>query len=571
MSFEQPDGDRQDRHAPRFEVRIGDETFSELSNTISDLMVDSAVGMAGRCSFNLNYPYDRRTETSGGIEDGPVEINQTVSISAGYDNSLTPIFSGKIRSMSTRFSAGGGPVVQVSGQGPLDEMMRGTKARLWNEETDSAVAEAVASAYFGGANVEVESTGIVHQQINQNNQTDFQFLEELANRNGFEIVVRRGTFSFGPARKTEPVATLSHGESLTAFTLDRRSAHQVGAVEVRHWDPKRNEEIVGTAEREGVGTEKKVIKRPVWSREEATRLAKAELKRLTGNDAQGTGETLGTPKLWAGDTVRLEGLGALSDTYYFERVTHRISESGFTTSFEVSPLIDGGRSVVTDEVTTVASGPDESGGRVRGVAVGVVSEIVDPDKMGRVKLTFPWRDANDESYWARVSTLMAGAESGTYFLPDPGDEVLVGFDEGDIRHPYVLGRVWNGQKKPPITPDEENNLRKIASRSGHELVFDDSPNDGKVELLSRNRDGRQHRISLQDSKERTRIILEDQSGKNTVEIDKDGMHFSSASKIEIKAPQLNITDANGKNGIMLDKSGNLTLKGTNIHLNPPGG
>src|SRR5262249_35696979 len=117
----------------------------------------------------------------------------------------------------------------------------------------------------------------------------------------------------------------------------------------------------------------------------------------------------------------------------------------------------------------------EAGGRVQGVAVGIVTNNQDPEGMCRVKVKFAWRERDDESYWARVATLMAGDSRGSLFLPEVDDEVLVAFDQGDIHHPYVIGSLWNGQDAAPEkNSNGKNDIRKIRSRSGHEFIFDDS-------------------------------------------------------------------------------------------------
>ncbi|MGD2114432.1 MAG: phage baseplate assembly protein V [Acidobacteriota bacterium] len=155
-------------------------------------------------------------------------------------------------------------------------------------------------------------------------------------------------------------------------------------------------------------------------------------------------------------------------------------------------------------------------GKLYGAVVGVVTNNQDPDGLGRVKVRFPWLSQEEESHWARVATLMAGAERGTWFLPEVDDEVLVLFEHGDPRFPYVIGGLWNGgDDAPRDNADGENNLRVITSRSGHELVFDDTSGAEQVEI----RTAAGHRVLLDDSSGGERILIEDHSGANTVSID----------------------------------------------------
>jgi uncharacterized protein involved in type VI secretion and phage assembly len=123
----------------------------------------------------------------------------------------------------------------------------------------------------------------------------------------------------------------------------------------------------------------------------------------------------------------------------------------------------------------------------KGLLVGVVSDLNDPERLGRVKVTFP-ELGNVSSDWAGLATLMAGKDRGSVFRPEKGDEVIVGFLQGDMRAPYVLGGVWNKPDPPPDGGDKpaDNNLRFIKSRSGHIVRFDDTPGKEKLELIDKN-------------------------------------------------------------------------------------
>ena len=209
---------------------------------------------------------------------------------------------------------------------------------------------------------------------------------------------------------------------------------------------------------------------------------------------------------------------------------------------------------------------DTTGGRgasVPGVAVGIVTDNEDPEGMGRVKLSFPWRSADDESYWARMAVPMAGPDRGTYFLPEVDDEVLVGFAGGDIRHPYVLGALWNGQDSPPETNSDGNNdVRQVRSRSGHELVFDDADQSGKLELTSSSG----HTVTLDDSSGSETITIEDKTGQNRIEFDTtaNSLSIEAGAKLSIEAPTVEIA---GDGSLKLESNGILTIKGSLVKIN----
>lgn len=111
--------------------------------------------------------------------------------------------------------------------------------------------------------------------------------------------------------------------------------------------------------------------------------------------------------------------------------------------------------------------------KIYGVTVATVINNLDSTGQARVQLMLPWLPGFQP--WARLATLMAGASRGSFFVPMIGDEVLVAFNQGDVREPYVIGALWNTLDQPPTTvPTEATTKRMIRSPLGHELVFDDA-------------------------------------------------------------------------------------------------
>ena len=118
--------------------------------------------------------------------------------------------------------------------------------------------------------------------------------------------------------------------------------------------------------------------------------------------------------------------------------------------------------------------PRGLGGRWYGVFPALVSDVKDPDGMGRVKVKLPWLSPDDESNWARIASPMAGNDRGLFLLPEVDDEVLVCFEQGDVRVPYILGGLWNGKDAPPETMDGAGNnyLKVLRSRNGVKVTLD---------------------------------------------------------------------------------------------------
>lgn len=210
-----------------------------------------------------------------------------------------------------------------------------------------------------------------------------------------------------------------------------------------------------------------------------------------------------------------------------------------------------------------AFGGDERNGAMRGVSVGIVTNNRDPEGQGRVKLTYPWRDADDESDWARTAMPMAGEGRGTYFLPEVDDEVLVAFEDGDIHHPYVLGSLWNGADTPPAdNADGKNDVRKITSRKGHEVELNDGDGGGRVVITT----AAGHRIVLDDESGGERISIADRTGQNKIEFDSVGNEIAieSAAKVSVESTLLELK---GNGNVNIEASGVLSLKGSLVTIN----
>lgn len=173
------------------------------------------------------------------------------------------------------------------------------------------------------------------------------------------------------------------------------------------------------------------------------------------------------------------------------------------------------------------------GGRWYGVFPALVADIKDEQGLGRVKVRLPWSpDGGDRQYeaWARVATLMAGKNRGSWFVPDAGDEVLVGFEGGDPRFPYVLGGLWNGRDAPPESMDSasKNDLKVLRSRNGVKLTLDDA--SGKERFVVETPGGQ--KITLQDGPGAVEIV--DSQG-NSVKLESSGITIQASGKVTIQA------------------------------------
>lgn len=219
--------------------------------------------------------------------------------------------------------------------------------------------------------------------------------------------------------------------------------------------------------------------------------------------------------------------------------------------------------------------PNVQSDRIDGVVVGIVTNNQDPDKLGRVKVKFPWLSEQDESNWARILTPMAGAEYGIYFLPEVNDEVLVVFEQGDVRFPYILGSLWNGKDKPPITnEDGKNNVRVIKSRSGHLIRLTDEKDQEKIEIIDRTG---KNSVAIDTVKNTITITSEQDitlsAPKGTIKLDAKNIELKSTADTKLTSDAgLNLKSSASANleasaGITVEAKGTTNIKGAIINLN----
>lgn len=180
--------------------------------------------------------------------------------------------------------------------------------------------------------------------------------------------------------------------------------------------------------------------------------------------------------------------------------------------------------------------PGASAQRLFGVYPAIVHDVKGAHRQGTIEIELPWLPSDDVTgarVKARLATMMAGSGRGTWFIPEPRDEVLVSFIGGDPRHPVVVGALWNGQDTPPETMDADgrNHVRSITSESGHKVVLDDTPNQEKVELSTKSG----HKLTLDDAAGGT-VTLTHNNGAKVV-IDSQGtVTITANQQLKVTAP-----------------------------------
>lgn len=170
--------------------------------------------------------------------------------------------------------------------------------------------------------------------------------------------------------------------------------------------------------------------------------------------------------------------------------------------------------------------------QLNGVYPAIVLNNVDPNQGGRVEIQL-LSTGESSAGWARIATLMAGNERGTWFIPDIGDEVLVAFEGGDPRVPYVVGALWNSREQPPEKMDPANDIKTIRSRKGLKVILNDREGQESISIQT---PGGQS-LELKDGP--GAITISDSSG-NVITLETVGIRINASAKVSINASEIEI-------------------------------
>ncbi len=474
----------------------------------------------------------------------------------------------------------------VRGYDKSHRLYRGVKTRAFVKKADSDIASQIAQE--GGLTASATASGVQYEVVMQEGQTDMEFLRARAARIGYTVRYDGQKLFFGKAESSPPQAPVQElGVGLLSFRARLTAVGQPNSVEVRGWDGKSKAAIVGTASSatatSSIGYGKtaaaaaqqafsssaklSVTDQPVQTSAEATKLAQAILDDIAGDYLSAEGLCRGEPTLKAGTKVQIKGVGTrFGGTYFVTATRHEYTVAlGYQTTFTVN-----GRNP-TSVVGALGSAPQRH--LMHGVVPAVVTNVNDPDALGRVKVKYPWLNDQLESDWARFVQPGAGSSRGWFIPPEVNDEVLIAFEQGDINRPYVMGGLWNSKDKPPSSAVQNSKVvqRGLKTRAGHtiEIGEDDGGNKGYITIKTGNGSlvqisdtdkkivvkSQKHTITMDDQGQAVKITsggtLELSGSGNTLKFTQAGVELSGSGG------KLNIAAA----GIELAANANLTLKG----------
>ncbi|MEM1395151.1 MAG: VgrG-related protein, partial [Cyanobacteria bacterium P01_H01_bin.150] len=477
----------------------GQAASPELINDLLQITVEESLHLPAIFTMVIHNSYfaaSSKAEYQPWRHENLFEIGQKVKIGFIASTTQDPKFDQKeegylidaeITAIEVHFNENSGSQIIVRGYDKSHRLHRGRHNRSFLNNTDSDMVRKIAKE-VGLEIGQISESGEVHEYVFQENQTNMEFLQQRAARIGFELFVEDGKINFRKP-ETKELIQLEWLSEISNFSSRITSAEQVSEVEVRSWDYTEKELISETAKSEKVitntGNQKGsdccnkfnlskppkmiVVDKPVSSPKQAEVMAQSLCDELGGEFVYADAKAEGNPKVRPGRFVNLKDMGKrFSGKYYITETRHVYMQETYTTEFGVRGLRAG------NLFSTVSGQKRLQPGET--FLVGIVTNNQDPKGLSRVKVKFPTLTEDHESYWARVVGVGAGSSRGFYSLPEINDEVLVGFEHGDIHRPYIIGGVWNGKDKTPEDVDNAVNagkvrLRTIKTRTGHTIEF----------------------------------------------------------------------------------------------------
>ena len=477
-------------------IKVGGTDVGVAESDLDEIVIDTTYNLPAMASIRL---YDHYLTW---LDGDAFALGDTLSVAMAppkMHEEIRPaeVFVGEIVALEPSLSARGTHTLTIRAYDLSHRLHIGTKSRTFLNMSESDIVSEIAREL--GLRTGIVDTLPKQKYIIQNNLTDYEFLAMRAKRVGCLFSVVANKLNFHKPEKMGTGPTLALGKDLRGISLRMSAARQAQKINVRGWDFRAKKEILGTNVPEVVWNENAIGKAggaaaktafgfngistlttlAPQTKDEADLIAKAASFDQEGDFTEADGVAFGDPKLVAGMQIELIEMGKkYSGKYYVTQATHIYNATGYEVHFTIAGRYP---QTMNQLLNGTPVGAIESG-TIHGVVVGIVTNVQDPENLGRVKVRFPWLadvSAKVESDWARIAAPMAGKARGFYFLPEVEDEVLVAFEHGNPNFPYIVGNLWNGKDAPPennsVAHTGEGTIhRMLVTRSGHKVIFDDS-------------------------------------------------------------------------------------------------
>ncbi len=499
-------------------------------------------------------------ETFAASEGADLIPGKEVEIAIGYDGKDKTMFKGLIVKHAIKVGANGNSMLIIDCKGLATKLTIGRHSRYFTEQKDSDAIEEIIGSY-SGISKDVESTKGKHPEIVQYYATDWDFILSRAEMNGQIVLADNGKLKVkAPSTSGNSLITLNYGVNLLEFEAEMDARSQYKAVKAQAWSyaDQALVEVEGTeptVNKQGNLSGKKLaeaIDLSAWELRHSGRVQEPQLKAWADAQLlksrlakiQGRVKTVGYPDAKPDALIELKGVGKrFNGLAYVSGVRHEINSGAWYTHMQLG-LAPQWFYQEADIVERPASGLLPG---VNGLQIGVVVQLQDdPNGEDRILVKVPTIDSQSDGIWSRIATLDAGDNRGSFFRPEIGDEVVLGFLNDDPRDPIVLGMLNSSAKPAPLKAEDDNHHKGFFTRSEMKISFDD---DKKIITL--------------ETPGGNKIIISDEDKGITLKDQNDNSMTMNDSGITIKSPKDITVEATGK--LTLTAKQDTSIEGLNVN------
>jgi len=461
-----------------------------------------------------------------------------LEIKLGYRAQEATVFKGIVIKYSVKIRKSGSFLI-VECRDEAVRMTSGRKSHYYTDQKDSDILEEIIGRYSLTADVAATSAKL--PEVVQYDATDWDFALCRAEANGLLVMVEDGTVRMAaPDASQSPVVTAAFGATLLEYDAEVDARLQSPGIKAHSWNAADQTlieadaaeptlpspgNLTPTALADVLGGDPHDLRHGGHlAAPELQAWADSRLLRERLAKVRGRARFQGFAGVMPGKVIEIDGVGdRLQGKVLVAGVRHQFADGNWETDvqFGLSP---------EPFAETFNLRPLPAAGllpAVSGLQTGIVTKLEgDPDGEDRIKVRLPLISAQEEGVWARIATLDAGKDRGTYFRPEIGDEVIIGFLNDDPRYPVVLGMCHSSNKSAPKPPSDDNHEKGYVSREKLKMTFDD---DKKV-IAFETPAGNKLTLSEDDKS----ITIEDQNGNKLI-LDDKGITLDSSKDIILKA------------------------------------
>lgn len=536
---------------------------------VLSVQTDHSIHKIARAEVVLQLMYnDADKKTFFQTEDPLLEPGKDIEIKLGYNQKNKKVFKGIIISQGIKTYAGNNFLILKC----CDKAVKLTLAKrteYFKEKKDSELITSILSK--AGLDKGIDATTVKHPMMLQQNTTDWEFIKMRAAANGLLLYAESNkVYVKKPGAKASAALTLTYGKDVYSLDAETDATYQLPSATCHAWSMSKQEML------EGKSTEPRLNKQ-----------GNLEGKKLAGKVGYAESQYFSStpmekPELtaWANSILINARLSRITGRVVFfgnasPEINKQIELKNFGKRIDGKALVTGVRHIMEKGIwkTTVSFGlkanyfegltkstsPSINGimPAIGGIQIGKIKKIDgDPKKENRLQVELPFMNKAAEGIWARLASFFATADKGAFFIPDVGDEVVVGFVNNDPRHAIILGMLYSSKANPPEKIKAENTIKTIKTKKDLVIEFDDE----KVAIKIETPEGNKIVFSDDDSS----LKIDDQNG-NQVHLTDKGITLKSDGDILLDAGgDIKMKASGDIKGAT--SSGNVDFKGSNVKL-----